>query len=102
MGIPLATRGPAYKVDIVVDKVKTRALLDHGTQVSLARCQLLPVIKEKNNWTVEQCQARNLKLEGQSQGAGGHDLGAEGIVSLQITVEGTGVSRRVPVLSWIL
>ena len=39
--VPIATRGPTYKVDIVVDKVKTQALLDHGAQVSLARCQLL-------------------------------------------------------------
>ena len=42
----VAARGPTYKVDIVVDGVRTRALLDHGAQVSLARKQLLPVIKE--------------------------------------------------------
>ena len=45
---------------------------------------------------MEQCQARNLTLVGQPQGAGGHDLGAEGIVALQLTVEGTGISQRVP------
>ena len=92
----VAARGPTYKVDIVVDGIKTRALLDHGAQVSLARKQLLPVIKERNNWSVEQCQARNLTLEGQPQGAGGHDLGAEGMVALQLTVESTGASQRVP------
>ena len=78
----VAARGPTYKVDIVVDGVRTRALLDHGAQVSLARKQLLPVIKERNEWSVEQCQARNLMLAGQLRGAGGHDLGAEGIVAL--------------------
>ena len=35
-------------------------------------------------------------LAGQPQGAGGHDLGAEGMVALQLTVEGTGISQRVP------
>ena len=77
----VAARGPTYKVDIVVDGVGTRALLDHGAQVSLARKQLLPVTKERNSWSLEQCQARNLILEGQSQGAGGHNLGAESIVA---------------------
>ena len=91
-----AARGPTYKVDITVDGVKTRALLDHGAQVSLARRQLLPVIKEENNWTVEQCQNRNLKMEGQPQGAGGHNLGTEGMVALQVTIENTGVAQRVP------
>ena len=58
MDTHLATRGLTYKVDVVVDGVKTRALLDPGVQVSLARRQLLPAIKEKNNWTKEQCQSR--------------------------------------------
>ena len=79
-----------------MDGVRTRALLDHGAQVSLARKQLLPVIKERNEWSVEHCQARNLTLAAQPQGAGSHDLGAEGIVALQLTVEGTGISQRVP------
>ena len=92
----VAARGPTYKVDIVVDGIKTRALLDHGAQVSLARKQLLSVVKERNNWSVEQYQARTLTLEGQPQGAGGHDLGAEGIIVLQLTVEGTGPSQRAP------
>ena len=91
-----AARGPTYKVDIVVDGVKTRALLDHGAQVSLARRQLLPVIKERNHWTQEQCQDRSLKMERQPQGAGGRDLGAEGMVALQVTIENTKVSQTVP------
>ena len=47
--ITVAARGPTYKVDIVVDGIKNRALLDHEAQVSLARKQLLPITKEKNN-----------------------------------------------------
>ena len=82
----LATRGLTYKVDVVVDKVKTRALLDPGAQISLARWQLLPVVKERNNWTKEQCQSRNLELDGQPRGAGSHLLGAKGIVALQVTI----------------
>ena len=46
-GTQLATRSLIYKVDVVIDGVKTRALLDHGAQVSLAHRQLLPVIREK-------------------------------------------------------
>ena len=69
MDTHLATRGLAYKVDVVVDGVKTRALLDPGAQVSLAHRQLLPAIKEKNNWTKEQCQSRSLELDGQPRGA---------------------------------
>ena len=49
----LATRGLTYKIDITVDGVKTRALLDHGAQVSLACRQLLPVIQEKNENNVK-------------------------------------------------
>ena len=45
---------------------------------------------------MEQFQAKTLMLEGQPQGAGGHDLEAEGIVALQLTVQGTGASQRVP------
>ena len=94
--VPTAARGPTFKVDIVVDGVKTRALLDHGAQVSLARRQLLPAIKEKNGWKGGECQARTLKMEGQPQGAGGHSLGAEGMAALQVTVENTEVTQMIP------
>ena len=60
-GTELGTKGLTYKVDVVIDGVKTRALLDHGAQVLLACRQLLPVIREKNSWTTEQCHTRNLK-----------------------------------------
>ena len=41
------TGGPSYKVNVVVEGVKTRGFLDHGAQVSLIRKELLPTIKEK-------------------------------------------------------
>ena len=53
MALQVAMKGPTYKVDVVVDAVKTRALLDSGAQASLARQQLLPDIKQKNNWSIE-------------------------------------------------
>ena len=36
----LSLSGPVYKVDVTVDGVKTRALLDHGSQVTIVRRQL--------------------------------------------------------------
>ena len=37
-----------------------------------------------------------MKLDGQPHGAGGLQLGAEGIVVLQVTTERTGVVKSVP------
>ena len=68
--------------------------MDPGAQVSLAHWQLLPAIKEWNNWTKEQCQSRSLELDGQPRGAGGHLLGAE--EALQVTIERTRVVQSVP------
>ena len=82
---PLAIKGPTYKAEISVDGVRVRALLDHGAQVSLVRKELLPKIREKNGWTLDQCHDRNCKLEGQPTGAGGHKLGATAVVRLHIT-----------------
>ena len=42
-------QGPTYKAEVNVEGVQTRALLDHGTQVSLVHQQLLPHIKDKGN-----------------------------------------------------
>ena len=89
-------QGPVYKVNIEVEGVRTRALLDHGAQVSLLRSQLLPVVKEKKGWTLDQCHRRNLKLDQQPVGAEGRSLGATGIVQLRVTVESTGVEQDIP------
>ena len=81
---------------IEVNGIKTRALLDHGAQVSLARKELLPLIKEKNKWSHSQCDTRNLKMDAQPIGAGGEALGAVAAVSLDITIEKTKGTQQVP------
>ena len=78
-----------------MDGVRVRALLDHGAQVSLVRKELLPKIREKNGWTLDQCHDRNCKLEGQPTGAGGHKLGATAVVRLHITPT-DGEEQQVP------
>ena len=89
-------RGPTYKAEVNLEGVQTRALLDHGAQVSLVRKQLLPRIKDKGNWTLEQCHAKNLPLEGQPVGAGGEMLGTVAIVLLKVKVTETDILREVP------
>ena len=71
----LCLRGPAYKVIVQVEGVRTRALIDFGAQVTLIRSQMLPKIKEKCGWTIEECHSRNRPLEQQPVGAGGKPLG---------------------------
>jgi len=89
-------RGPSYKIDVLVDNVKVRALLDHGAQVSLVRGELLPKIQERNHWTVEECHARNCELEGQPTGAGGQTLGATAAVMLQVTTNEESEPQQIP------
>lgn len=43
----LVARGSAYNVDVMVDGMKTRGLLDHGAQVFLVHRQLFPVMKKR-------------------------------------------------------
>ena len=71
----LPRRGPTYKVVVEVDGIKTKALLDHGAQVSLLRQELLPMIRQKCGWTMEQYQLRNLELDRQPVGASRETLG---------------------------
>ena len=40
----VSIRGPTYKAEITVDKVKTRVLLDHGAQVSIVHRESLPKV----------------------------------------------------------
>jgi len=79
---PCAKRGPTYKVGLVVDGVKTRGFLDHGAQVSLVKKELLPDIRQTNNWLLEESHKRNLKMGTQPVGAAGMALGTIGLVSL--------------------
>jgi len=90
------TRGPTYKVDIVVDGVKTRALLDHGAQVSIVRRELLPKVRETQGWSKEQYQTRNLELDRQPIGANGAELGVVALVKLYMSVEDTDKTLQVP------
>ena len=89
-------RGPSYKVNLVVEGVKTRGFLDHGAQVSLIRKELLPAIKEKQSWTHTECHERDLKMGQQPIGATGASLGAISVVRLQVMVDETGVTKEVP------
>ena len=43
-------RGPTFKAEINVNNVKTRALLDHGAQVSTVHIELLPKMRETQEW----------------------------------------------------
>jgi len=90
------TRGPTCKANITVDNVKTRALLDHGAQVSIVRRELLPKVRETQGWTKEQYQTRNLKLDRQPIGANGTELGVVALVKLEVSVEGTDKTLQVP------
>ena len=92
----VSRRGPTYKVKVKVEGVQTRALLDHGAQVSIVRRQLLSHIREKWGWTLEQCYAKNLPLESQPVGAGGERLGTIAIVLLKVQVMDTDILREVP------
>ena len=38
----VSTTGPTYKVDVIVEGLKSRALVDHGSQISLVRTEMLP------------------------------------------------------------
>ena len=89
-------RGPVYKVDVEVKGVWTRALLDHGAQVSLLRLQMLPMIKDKKQWSLEQCHSKNRALDQQPVGAEGNALGAVAVLQLQVRVYSTGIEQDVP------
>ena len=40
--------GPTFKVDVEVEGVKTRAIADNGSQVTLVRTELFPKVREHN------------------------------------------------------
>lgn len=88
--------GPTYKVNVTVDGVKTCALLDHGSQVTIVRQQLLPMVKEKQQWTMDNCVERTVPLKSQPVGATGQELGADGIAVLDILMETTGKTCPIP------
>ena len=55
--------GPTYKVNITVHGVKTRALLDRGSQVTIVRQELLPMIRDKQGWSMDVCLNKLIPLK---------------------------------------
>ena len=92
------TIGPTYKVDVTVGGVPTRAFLDHGSQVTIVRRQLLPLIREKQGWSDEQCLAKTSckKMGAQPVGAMDKELGTCGIVVFQLEIDETGQNLETP------
>ena len=84
------------KVNITIHSVPTRALMDSGSQVCIVRKQLLPIVKDKCNWSLSDCLVHNLPLNNQPVGAEGSVLGATALVNLEVVVESTGKSLKVP------
>ena len=84
--------GPTYKVNVTVEGLKTRALIDNGSQVSLVCTEMLPRLRELNNWTMEQCKKKTHQMVSQPVGAGGQALGARKIAVLSIMIDATGKS----------
>ena len=70
--------------------------MDNGSQISLLRTEMLPKLKELNNWTLEECKSKTFKMISQPQGAGGSELGAKKIVFLSVMLEATGRSLCIP------
>ena len=88
--------GSVYKVDVIINGVPTRALIDSGSQVCIIRQQLLPIIKEKCNWSLSDCVARNLPLNTHPVGAEGSVLGATALVKVDVIIEVTGKCLEIP------
>ena len=53
--------GPTYKIDIEVEGVKTPALLDSGSQVTLVRAELLTLIEQHKGGTTAKWKERDCK-----------------------------------------
>ena len=87
--------GPTYKIEITVEGVHTRALLDHGAQVTIVRRQLLGKIRNEQGWSLETCHSKELPLKNQPIGATGAELGAIGTVKLQMEIAATQTTREI-------
>ena len=94
--------GPTYKIDIEVEGVKTQALLDSGSQVTLVRAELLTLVEQRKGWTTDKCKKRDCELKTQPVGVSGTELGAKAVVSLHTTVEQTGQEVAIPCFVHVL
>ena len=92
----VSNTGPTYKVDVVVEGLKSRALVDNGSQISLVRTEMLPKLKEINGWSMSDCTSKTSKITAQPLGAGGSELGAKKVVLISVTLEATGKSLNIP------
>ena len=63
--------------------------MNHGSQVTIVRQQLLPMIREKQQWSMDTCVNKVIPLKPQPIGATGQKLGAIGIAILDILVDTT-------------
>jgi len=57
---------------------------------------MLPKIEQRNNWGSDKLSSHTCPVESQPKGAGGEELGATGIVTLDILLEETGKTLTVP------
>ena len=80
------------------DGVHTRALSYPGAQISLVYQELLPIIRTKQGWTVDQYQQRNLDLGRQPIEATGEALGVMAVVMLKITIGGDKRTLQSPAM----
>ena len=92
----ISNTGPTYKVDVNVEGLKSRALVDNGSQISLVRTEMLPKLKELNGWSMEDCKRKTSKIVSQPLGAGGSELGAKKVVVISVTLDATGKSLHIP------
>ena len=84
--------GTTFKVNLEVEGVKTRALLDNGSQVTLVRADLLPKLA---GWIPNQRQEQDSSVMTQPIGASGQELGATAVVTLRTVMEQTGQELRI-------
>jgi len=85
--------GTTFKVNLEVEGVKTRALLDNGSQVTLVRADLLPKLA---GWIPNQRQEQDSSVMTQTIGASGQELGAMSVVTLCTVMEQTSQELRIP------
>ena len=60
------------------------------------RKELLPVIRKRCGWTLDECHKLNLKMGPQPIGAIGAALGAVSLIRLCVSVEETDVVKEIP------
>jgi len=92
----LLRSGPVYKADVTIDGVKSQALLDHRSQITIVQRQMLPLVKEKHGWSLEICLNKLKPLESFPTGAFGQKLNAKGIVMMNIRVKSTEKTCNIP------